>query len=82
LVGVSFSSLCVVRQCPFDAGEDGGVFGMLSAQVEQVEAGDATPIMGLVERVGIGAWLLWLAVVGIVLLRTGNGSERSDTAQR
>ncbi len=55
---------------------------MLSAQVEQVEAGDATPIMGLVERVGIGAWLLWLAVVGIVLLRTGNGSERSDTAQR
>jgi hypothetical protein len=25
--------------------------------------------MGLLERIGIGAWLLWLAVVGVVLLR-------------
>lgn len=45
------------------------VLGRLSAQVEQVEAGDPTPYMGLLERIGIGAWLLWLAVVGVVLLR-------------
>jgi hypothetical protein len=47
------------------------VFGMLSAQVEKMEAGDPTPYMGLLERIGIGAWLLWLAVVGIALLRNG-----------
>jgi hypothetical protein len=45
------------------------VFGRLSAQVDQVEAGDPTPYMGLLERIGIGAWLLWLAVAAVVLLR-------------
>lgn len=45
------------------------VFGRLSAQVEQVEAGDPTPSMGLLERIGMGAWLLWLAVVAVYLLR-------------
>jgi hypothetical protein len=45
------------------------VFGRLSAQVEQIEAGDPTPYMGLLERIGIGAWLLWLAVASVVLLR-------------
>jgi hypothetical protein len=45
------------------------VFGMLSAQVDRIEAGDPTPYMGLLERVGIGAWLLWLAVASVVLLR-------------
>jgi hypothetical protein len=51
------------------------VFGMLSAQVDRVEAGDPTPYMGLLERVGIGAWLLWLAVAAVVLLRTGDDTE-------
>lgn len=45
------------------------VFGRLSAQVERVEAGDPTPYMGLLERVGIGAWLLWMVVASVVLLR-------------
>lgn len=45
------------------------VFGRLSAQVDQIEAGDPTPYMGLLERIGIGAWLLWLAVASVVLLR-------------
>lgn len=45
------------------------VFGRLSAQVDRIEAGAPTPHMGLLERVGIGAWLLWLAVVSVVLLR-------------
>ena len=46
------------------------VFGLLSAQVDKIEAGDPTPYMGLLERIGIGAWLLWMAVVAVVLLRT------------
>lgn len=45
------------------------VFGRLSAQVEQIEAGDPTPYMGLLERIGLGAWLLWLAVAGVAILR-------------
>jgi hypothetical protein len=45
------------------------VFGRLSAQVQQIEAGDPTPYMGLLERVGLAAWLLWLAVASVALLR-------------
>ena len=57
------------------------VFGRLSAQVGQIEAGDPTPYMGLLERIGIGAWLLWMAVAGVVLLRRNrvhNVSERDS----
>jgi hypothetical protein len=46
------------------------VFGLLSAQVGKLEAGAPTPYMGLLERIGIGAWLLWMAVVAMVLWRT------------
>ncbi len=45
------------------------VFGRLSAQVERIEAGDPTPYMGLLERVGMGAWLLWMLVAAVILLR-------------
>jgi hypothetical protein len=45
------------------------VFRRLSAQVDRIEAGDPTPSMGVLERIGIGAWLLWLAVASVVLLR-------------
>ena len=45
------------------------VFGRLSAQVDRLEAGDPTPYMGLLERIGIGVWLLWLAVAAVALLR-------------
>lgn len=51
------------------------VFGMLSAQVDKVEAGDATPYMGLLERIGIGAWLLWMALVAVILLRRNGALE-------
>lgn len=51
------------------------VFGMLSAQVDKVEAGDPTPYMGLLERIGIGAWLLWMAVVAVILLRRNGALE-------
>jgi hypothetical protein len=45
------------------------VFGRLSAQVDHLVAGATTPYMGLLERIGIGASLLWLAVAAVVLLR-------------
>jgi hypothetical protein len=51
------------------------VFGLLSAQVDKVEAGDPTPYMGLLERIGIGAWLLWMAVVAVILLRRNGALE-------
>jgi hypothetical protein len=51
-------------------------FGRLSAQVEQVEAGDPTPYMGLLERIGLGAWLLWMIVASVALIRRNRA--RSD----
>ena len=45
------------------------LFGLLSAQVDRIEAGEPTPYMGLLERIGIGAWLLWVAVVALLLMR-------------
>ena len=45
------------------------VLSMLSAQVGKIEAGKPTPSMGWLERAGIGAWLLWMAVLAIALLR-------------
>jgi hypothetical protein len=46
------------------------VFGLLSGQVDKLAAGAPTPYMGLLERIGIGAWLVWMAVVATVLWRT------------
>lgn len=53
------------------------VFGLLSAQVDKIEAGDPTPYMGLLERIGIGAWLLWMAVLAAVLLRRGFDADQA-----
>lgn len=53
------------------------VFGLLSAQIDKIEAGDPTPYMGLLERIGIGAWLLWMAVLAAVLLRRGLGADQA-----
>lgn len=44
----------------------GALTGVLS---RDIATGAATPWMGLAERVCIGAWLLWLVVLGVVLLR-------------
>ncbi len=52
------------------------LFGLLSAQVDRIEAGEPTPYMGLLERIGIGAWLLWIAVVAVVLIRGRTGERR------
>lgn len=39
-------------------------------QSSQLPSGEPTPLLGFFERVGIGAWLLWLAVLATTLLRT------------
>jgi hypothetical protein len=52
------------------------LFGRLSAQVDRVEAGEPTPSMGVLERIGIGAWLLWMAVTAVVLLRRNRDAPR------
>jgi Protein of unknown function (DUF998) len=59
------------------------VFGLLSAQVDKLEAGAPTPYMGLLERISIGAWLLWMAVVAMVLWRTNRSPKVTvpDTAE-
>ena len=44
-------------------------FGYVATTVAEVAAGAATPWMGLVERIGYGGWLVWMAALAIVLLR-------------
>jgi hypothetical protein len=45
----------------------GAVTGMLSSEIT---AGHPTPWMGVVERISYGAWLLWMGMLAVVLLRT------------
>ncbi len=48
------------------------VFGALAAtQGPQLAANEPTPWLGVFERINIGGYLLWLAVLAIVLLRSG-----------
>lgn len=56
------------------------LFGLLSTQVDKIQAGEPTPYMGLLERIGIGAWLLWVAVVAIGLIRRGTLEPGADDA--
>jgi hypothetical protein len=45
------------------------VFGALTGvQASKVAAGEATPWLGLLERLSIGAWLLWMAVLAVMLM--------------
>lgn len=54
----------------------GAVTGM---QSPEIAAGKSTPWLGLTERISIGAWLLWIAVLAVVLLR-GQGCARGGLA--
>jgi hypothetical protein len=42
----------------------------------QVAAGGFTPWLGVIERIALAAWLLWLAVLAVDLLR---GNPRRST---
>ena len=53
------------------------VFGLLSAQVDKIEAGDPTPYMGLLERISMGSWLMWMAVLAAVLLRRAFDDDKA-----
>jgi hypothetical protein len=50
----------------------GGLTGVLSGNLDK---GEPTPWMGLVERISMGAWFVWLAVFAIVLLRQDYASR-------
>jgi hypothetical protein len=46
------------------------VFGALNfVYVDRVAAAEPTPWLGVVERITIGVWLLWVAVLAVVMLR-------------
>jgi len=46
------------------------VFGALtSTQAANLVERKSTPLMGVYERVSVGAWLLWIAVLSVILLR-------------
>jgi hypothetical protein len=58
----------------------GVLTGLLSVKLT---TGEPTPLLGLFERIGIGAWLLWLTVLALVLMReptVGARDARSSTA--
>lgn len=45
------------------------VFGALTGvQASKLMAGEPTPWMGLAERLSIGPWLLWMAVLAVMLM--------------
>jgi hypothetical protein len=43
--------------------------GLSFQQVAQLTANEPAPWLGLIERVGIYAWMLWVAVLAVALLR-------------
>jgi hypothetical protein len=47
--------------------------GLTSVQAAKLPDGGPTPGMGLYERVSIGTWLLWMAVLAVLLLREQSG---------
>ncbi|HEU4513764.1 MAG TPA: DUF998 domain-containing protein [Nocardioidaceae bacterium] len=56
------------------------VFGFLmSTEARGIAAGEPTPWMGVNERIAAGAWMLWMGVLAVMLLRrTGRGPELAD----
>ena len=52
------------------------MFGALTGRyAAALNAGHATPYMGLFERINIAAWLIWLIVLAVALLRTEPRAE-------
>ena len=53
------------------------VFGALTGmEAPKVPEGKPTPWMGLFERINLYAWLLWIAVLAVLLLRTRGEAPR------
>jgi hypothetical protein len=53
-----------------------GAGALTSVDAPRVQTNLPTPWMGVWERINIGAWLLWVAVLAIVLLRRRPGTLR------
>jgi hypothetical protein len=59
------------------------LFGALTGtQGPKLATGEATPWMGFYERVSIGAWMLWMAVLVVVLWQRVNVDEPAQPAVR
>lgn len=62
------------------------VFGaLMSTEAQGIAAGEPTPWMGLNERIAAGAWMLWMAVLALRLLRgtlPGGSFRRVHAASR
>jgi len=61
------------------------VFGILTGpQAAAMAAGQPTPWLGLTERINIYAYMLWVLVLAVVLLRAekGSGSINNSDAER
>jgi len=52
-----------------------GAGGATSALSPKIPQGESTPQLGLYERASIGAWLLWLAVLAVVLLQSASAGK-------
>jgi hypothetical protein len=58
-------------------------FGVLTgADGPRVAANLPTPWIGLYERINIGGWLLWIAVLSVALLRAEAAANRSQATAR
>ncbi len=59
------------------------VFGALTGtESPKVPAGDPTPWMGFYERVSVYAWLLWIVVLAVILLRIQDRAEQPTITSR
>jgi hypothetical protein len=44
-------------------------WGLSFLYAPRLGAGEPTPWLGVIERIALGVWLLWLAVLAIVVMR-------------
>ena len=52
-------------------------FGALTGrEAPRLESNLPTPLIGVWERIGIGVFIVWIAVLAIALLRTRDGARR------
>jgi hypothetical protein len=55
------------------------VFGALTGtQAGNLAGRDPTPLLGLYERISVGAWLLWIAVLSVVVSRNRRDARAQE----
>ncbi len=53
-----------------------GFAALTGVESQKLPRGQPTPLLGLFERIMLGAWLLWLGVLATLLLRTPSSGRR------